>query len=365
MRKLTTAEFVERARETHGEKYNYSKAEYVDARSKVTIICPIHGEYLQVPYQHMKGGGCPGCKADNLRTRRLKTPQDFMDDAIALHGGRYNYSKVVYKGSKTKVIIGCSEHGDFEQLPRAHLQGSGCPACGDQAGVEKRQKTNKEFIDAAVKVHGNTYDYSKVEYKGAFDKIRIICPDHGVFEQAPTNHLSGNGCPACKSEKMLLSTDTFIERAINVHGDKYDYSKTEYVHGRKPIIIICPEHGQFTQRAGTHLEGKGCPLCSERGFKHDMPGLLYYLRVTSPVRTVYKIGVTNRSVEERFEEWDRNKITIIKTWDFAVGRDAYEKEQAILKEYEQFRYTGIDNPLESGNTELFTRDVLGLDKDYS
>jgi len=363
MRRLNTTEFLARSQAVHGDKYDYSASEYVTARSKLKIICPKHGAFFQVPQHHMKGIGCPGCKADGQRVRRLRTTKEFIESAVALHGGRYDYSKVTYINGSTPVVIGCPVHGDFEQLPRAHLQGSSCPICGDLSGAEARKKSSHDFIAAAREVHGDKYDYSKVEYKGAFKHVQIICHEHGEFAQAPTNHLAGNGCPACKSEKMLLNTETFIERAHAVHGDKYDYSKVKYVHGRKPVTIICPEHGEFKQRAGTHLEGKGCLLCSERGFQHDKPGTLYYLRISSPVRTVYKIGVTNRSVKERFDTDDLDKITAIRTCDYDVGREAYEKEQEILRQNTQYRYTGIDKPLLNGNTELFIKDILGLDKE--
>lgn len=293
--------FIDRARNAHGDKYDYSKTEYVNAYTKVEIICPLHGVFMQKATHHVSGIGCPGCKLDKLRAVHLKTEQDFIEESIALHGDQYDYSKVVYKGSKTPVLIGCPVHGDFEQQPRAHLQCSGCPLCGDTVGADKRRSTTDDFIKAAIDIHGHKYDYSKVDYRGAFDYVTIVCSEHGEFRQAPTSHLSGTGCP----------------------------------------------------------------ICAEYGFQHDKPGILYYLRISSPVRTVYKIGITNRSIEKRFSIRDRPAITILKTWDYQIGRDAYEKEQAILKEYAQYRYEGIDRPLETGNTELFTRDVLGLDKDYS
>jgi hypothetical protein len=256
---------------------------------------------MQKPASHIRGIGCPECKRDKLRDIHLKTQKDFIEESIALHGEHYDYSKVAYRDSKVPVVIGCPVHGDFEQLPYAHLQGSGCPLCGDIAGTDKRRSTLDDFIQAAIGVHGDKYDYSKVDYKGAFDYVTIICKEHGEFRQAPTNHLSGNGC-------------------------------------RK---------------------------CAEFGFQHDKPGILYYLKIENPIRTLYKIGITNRSIEERFSIRDRPIITILKTWNYQVGSDAYEKEQAILRKYTHYRYDGVDMPLETGNTELFTRDVLGLDMDYS
>jgi hypothetical protein len=235
MRRLNTTEFIARSQAVHGDTYDYSESEYVTARRKLKIICPKHGAFFQVPQHHMKGIGCPGCKADSQRTRRLKSTNDFIEAAIALHGNRYDYSYVVYKHGSSPVVIRCPVHGDFEQQPRAHLQGSGCPVCGDLSGGKKKRSSEEDFIAAAIKIHGQKYNYSKIEYNGAFNKVCIICPEHGNFEQAPTNHLSGSGCPACKFENMLLNTEVFIERAHAVHGERYDYSKAEYLHGRKRL----------------------------------------------------------------------------------------------------------------------------------
>jgi hypothetical protein len=254
-RKLTKEEFVEKAREVHGYKYDYSKVEYKNATTKVCIICPVHGEFLQKPNYHTQGNGCPKCAGKRMDTKL------FIEYAHKEHGDKYDYSKVVYKKSKDKVCIICPVHGEFYQTPNSHLQGQGCLKCGVKSRSKLNSKTDNIFIEQAKKVHNNKYDYSKVEYKNIHTKVCIICPDHGEFYQTPGSHLRGVGCPKCSSTSKL-TTEKFIEKAREVHGDKYDYSKVEYKNVRDKVCIICPEHGEFYQTPNTHFRGNGCSECS-------------------------------------------------------------------------------------------------------
>lgn len=129
-----------------------------------------------------------------------------------------------------------------------------------------KRLTQEEFIEKARKVHGNKYDYSKVEYSNAKTKILIICPTHGEFCQEPFSHLVGNGCMKCYRERQhelkASNTEDFICKAKSKHGDKYDYSKTEYINAHAKVCIICKEHGIFYQTPNSHLNGNGCPKCA-------------------------------------------------------------------------------------------------------
>ena len=187
-----------------------------------------------------------------------KTTEEFIQDAIKVHGDKYDYSKVEYINSKTKVIIICKEHGEFEQTPKIHLRKNGCKKCSG-----KYQYTTKEFIEKAKEVHGDKYDYSKVEYISSKKHITIICKIHGNFRQQPTLHLyNKNGCSKC-SGNYSYTTKEWIEKAIKVHGDKYDYSKTKYTKTDNKVIIICKIHGEFLQTAHHHLQNHGCRKCSK------------------------------------------------------------------------------------------------------
>lgn len=251
VRKLTTSEFIKRARNIHGNKYDYSKVEYIGAVNKVCIICPKHGEFWQSPSNHTHGAGCEKCYREMLKS----TTAAFVAKAIAIYGNKYDYSKVEYKGNKDKVIVICKKHGEFLVSPNSHLRGSECPTC---YGTPK--KTTEQFINEAIAKHGNKYDYSKVEYQGNKKKVCIICPEHGEFWQGAAAHLNGAGCPAC-SNCEKIDSQSFIRRSQIIHNMKYDYSKVEFQGLKKEVVIICPEHGEFLQKPYNHIRGYGCQLC--------------------------------------------------------------------------------------------------------
>ena len=253
--KLTTEEFVQKAKEVHGDKYDYSKVEYKNARTKVAIVCPIHGEFEQGPSMHLFGKGCPKC-GGSIKL----TTEAFIKKAREIHGDKYDYSKVEYKDSKTMVTIICPTHGEFRQIPATHLQGKGCLKCGLVSRVDKIRNTTSDFIKKAREIHGDKYDYSKVDYKNFNTKVCIICPIHGEFKLQPKNHLSGSNCPKCRSNARF-TTEEFIIRAKKIHRDKYDYSKVDYKGYCTKICIICSIHGEFSQKPCVHLHGGGCPKC--------------------------------------------------------------------------------------------------------
>lgn len=199
-KKLTQQTFIERSRSIHGDRYDYKKVDYVNYDTKVKIICPIHGIFLQVPRSHVKGIGCKLCAVVNNANRKRKCPKQFIQDANNVHNGRYDYSLIDYKNAFQNIIIKCKIHGNFSQRPNDHLNGLGCPKCGIRTRLEKaknRANTEREVLDRFYITHGNKYDYSLVVYKTVHDKVKIICPEHGIFEQSPQPHLSGQGCPKC------------------------------------------------------------------------------------------------------------------------------------------------------------------------
>lgn len=198
------------------------------------------------------------------------TTQDFILKARAVHGDRYDYSATDYVNSKTKVKIICTEHGIFEQAPGNHLHGMGCLLCGFKNAGKYHKKDTESFITEAKALHGNFYDYSRTEYKGAREKLTIVCPRHGPFEQVAHVHLRGEvgtGCERCSYErrgkKARLTFDEFVQRANTIHQGVYDYSlaNNEFVDASTKITIVCPIHGEFLQTPQGHLSGKGCSVC--------------------------------------------------------------------------------------------------------
>jgi hypothetical protein len=256
--KISPEEFIEKSKNIHGDKYDYSLCNYKNANSNVTIICKEHGNFEQFAKLHMSGSNCPKCFG------RDKDNNDVITALKQVHGDKYDYSMVEYVSQKTPIKIKCLEHGIFEQTFNTHKKGHGCPKCVG------RYKTNDDFIFDAKIIHDNKYVYSLVNYKNSMVNVDIICKIHGIFNQSPTNHLQGNGCPKCKcasiSYKKTNTQDEYIIKAKAVHGFKYDYSSIEYLGNIKNITITCSEHGEFSQLASSHLQGTGCPKC---GLKYD------------------------------------------------------------------------------------------------
>jgi len=279
----TTEQFIAEAKAVHGDRYDYSESEYVNSYTKIKIICPEHGSFEQVPYGHLRGQGCPKCGRKKNIKSQTKTAEQFIAEAKSVHGDRYDYSDSEYVNCETKVKIICPEHGSFEQRPRIHLNGSGCPKCGLKKFIKSQTKTTEQFIAEAKAVHGDRYGYSESEYVNCKTKVKIICPEHGSFEQAPHIHLGGQGCPKCshkeRAKSQTKTTEQFIAEAKSVHGDRYDYSDSEYVNCETKVKIICPEHGSFEQSPHNHLQGRGCPTCKSSKGELSIQSILESLSI--------------------------------------------------------------------------------------
>lgn len=251
MKKTTNEEFIKKARDIHGDKYCYSLVEYKNYDKKIKIICPEHGIIEQTPRCHFNGE-CFKCSKEKL----LSNTEEFIKKANKIHNNIYNYSLVNYRDSRHKVKIICDLHGEFEQTAQNHLNGQNCPLC---SGTIK--SSTKEFIEKSKNIHGDKYDYSLSDYINRSTPIKIICKIHGEFEQLPFLHLKGCSCYKCYAKSKCESTEEFILRAIEIHGDKYDYSLVRYENVTKKIQIICKKHGIFEQSASSHLRGFGCQIC--------------------------------------------------------------------------------------------------------
>lgn len=260
MRRLTADEFIERANLKHNNKYLYDNVNYQSSTSKVRIICKLHGEFIQEANSHLRGSGCPHC-SNNFRYDTF----NFIEKSKLIHGSKYDYSKVEYKNSHTRIKIVCPIHGEFLQKAYSHLL-YGCNKCGIEQARLKMKKDIEIFINESNKIHKNKYDYSKVEYVNDKKKVTIICSEHGEFQKTPYLHLKGGGCHMClisNPQKKMKKAEKFIEESINIHGHLYDYSLVTYTHTDDKVDIICSKHGLFKQKPSKHLQGQGCPICRE------------------------------------------------------------------------------------------------------
>ena len=302
-KRLTTADFIIRAQVVHDDKFDYSNVAYVNSHTKVTIICPIHGEFQQKPNDHLRGNGCYACSG-----KRRTTTDEFINGARAAIGNKYDFSKVEYKNLDTPVTIICPEHGEFVKSPRLVLQRKqGCQSCGRQRLLDKSKRSALsvvEFIERATTVHDNKYDYSSVVYTSGSSRVMINCPEHGEFLQRPDNHLQGEGCPSCGRL-----------RSGGKGGYTFEYFETN------------PD-------------------------ERSIPAVLYLVDIINGSEHFIKIGITTKSVDRRFNRTEYNNMVIT---PIRVGYmslyDAFCIEQQILSANKEHQF--FSNSRFSGYTECF------------
>ena len=234
----TTEEWIVSARKVHGNKYDYSKVEYANNKTKVCIICAEHGEFWQKPNNHNNGQGCPKCGFEKNYENQTLTKEEFIKKAKEVHCNKYEYTKVNYVNTQTKVCIICPEHGEFWQTPNSHTQWHGCPKCRNEANGKRCRLSKEEFIKKVSKVHGDKYDYHKVKYKNNSTKICISCPEHGDFWQKPIHHLQGQGCPKCSLSHLERDVMNYLDKV----GIQYDYQKRFHWLGLQSLDFYLPDY---------------------------------------------------------------------------------------------------------------------------
>lgn len=271
MRKLTTQEFIEKAKSLYGDRFTYESTEYLNSRSPVTITCPTHGNFSCYANNVLQGKCvCVKCKAIASDT------EDFIQKAKEVHGDKYDYSKTEFINGSEKICIICPKHGEFWQSARQHLVlGYGCQKCGYEKRTKPKPKKltreEKDILRAeqwkeyCTKFHEGKFDYSHIHSLHTLkDYVTLTCPKHGEFKVTAQGHKMYD-CDKCsresKAEKLRLTQEEFEERAKRVHYNKYQIYG-EYTGMHNKIKIVCPEHGEFECEAGNHLHGNGCPKCN-------------------------------------------------------------------------------------------------------
>lgn len=222
MRVTNTSSFILKAIEIHGNEFDYSKSIYVKSKEELIITCRIHGDFMQRPNNHLQGKGCSKCSYD------IPSTEEFIEKVTKIHDGYYTYPRCVYQSARGLIIITCDEHGDFKQAAKDHTEGSGCILCAN----ESKYYTNETFIQKALTVHNNTYTYDNVEYVRSDVKVLITCDEHGDFEQIPSAHLSGQGCPYCRESKG----NRLIRQLLTENKIKFDQEKRfDDCRNKKPL----------------------------------------------------------------------------------------------------------------------------------
>lgn len=266
-RRNTNEIIIKRFRCVNGNTYDYSLVEYVNYKTKIEIICPTHGIFKKTPQAHLKGHGCFKCYIDN-RPKYIKRNniesliidnEQIIKKLNNIHENKYNYPNFKYNGITENIVIECKKHGKFIKQFKSHHNGSGCRLCK----IENMSLEESIVKDRFIKIHGNTYDYSEINYKSMHIKVKIKCHEHGEFKQLPHNHIKGSGCPQCAKIKRITPLKIILEKFVIIHNNEYNYSEIgTYYNGKSKINIKCKKHGFFRQEVNLHLSGGGCPTCS-------------------------------------------------------------------------------------------------------
>jgi len=200
-----TEEFIKKAKKIHGDKFDYFSVIYTGNKENVDIVCHKHGAFPQTPSNHLSGQGCPDCYKEILPTIKLKSTEEFIAEAKATHGDRYDYSLSKYTGSDKNITIICSVHGKFSQSAESHTSGSGCSKCSYKTRGLKYRSNTSDFVRKATDVHDGFYSYINVDYVKNSHPVTITCPIHGDFNQLPADHLGGHGCDVCANTTENIS----------------------------------------------------------------------------------------------------------------------------------------------------------------
>lgn len=190
LKRSTLEEFIVKSKLLYGNKFDYFKTKYLNSYTKLIITCPIHGDFKQFPFDHLKGQGCPKCSYDKLSLKFRNTNNEFIEKAKKVHNDKYVYSKVIYINAKTKVYITCPKHGDFKQLPYVHLKGHGCPVCKSSKG----ELAIKAILDKHNITVEPQYRLPDEKYLFKYDfyltELNILIEFHGIqhYEWIPYFH---------------------------------------------------------------------------------------------------------------------------------------------------------------------------------
>jgi hypothetical protein len=362
MARLTTEQFIDRAKAKHGNRFDYTQSTYTSYTAELGIICRNHGYFSARVSTHLKGkdGGCKNC----IKIRKSSNSEDFIKEALSKYGDRYDYTSTIYTSMKAKITLICKKHGKFQVIAQNHLYNeSGCPTCGTIEAARKHTVSNEEFIKRSNKIHNNKYDYSLTEYKAAHKNVTILCPIHGLFVQRANSHMRGAGCTECVLMSITKSNEDFIHLAHKIHNNKYGYSKTNYKNSSSKVAIECFIHGVFEQRAGSHTAGQGCPKCAldessmrqkevangwsltiwtekSKSSKSFAGFKLYFVKLFNENECFYKLGRTFCTIPVRFTPIPY-EYEIIYTLTNEDPKIIFDLENKLKRHFKTLRYTPL------------------------
>jgi hypothetical protein len=282
---------------------------------------------------------------------------------LLLEESDYSFINAKYLDEITPIDITCNSHGDFQAIPKDLRKKNfiGCTKCKDFY-YKKERYTQESFIQKCIEANGERFNYSNIDFKGFKYTIYPECKIHGTIScKNPKTHLTYTTCPKCRGMKKRFTTERFIKKAKEIHKDLFNYDKSIYIDSRSPINIYCNYcKDYFTVNQATwHLQGHGCNKCNSGGFNSAKAGLLYYISIDNG--QAYKVGITNRTVKDRYSPADFKRIKVIKTWKYEFGNEARERELEILRTFKSAKYTGSISLESCTHKEMFNQDILLLD----
>jgi hypothetical protein len=277
-KKLTQKEAIENIKSVWGDKYDLSQVKYKDAKTPLKLTCKEHGEFSKNlnKLTGKNASGCPKCGLNKRAESKTCKQETVIDKIKTIHGDIFDFSNFKYSSMKESVTLGCKKHGNFSVLPNSLIYGkSGCPSCGRERSEQAKLLSFDTVLDRCKEVHGDKYDYSKIEeYTTTEQNYTITCKKHGEFSQKMTDHLSGRGCKECGRESMInkrkLSKEDFVDRAFSVQGNKFNYDKFKYTNYSTKSTVICEEHGEFEVSPLNHLKGTNCPKCAKKVSRSEL-----------------------------------------------------------------------------------------------
>lgn len=195
-------DYIDMCNSIHKEfNYDYSKTKFTNLKDRITVICPIHGEFSIIARHHKNGSRCRKCNLTRPENKNRANAR-FIKRAAHRHNYFYDYTKINCIIENKYILIICPIHGEFKQTPHAHLSGQGCMQCGVKRRGILKSLTQEQFISISKSTQGELYDYSKAIYKGANKKVHIICPKHGDFFPQAKNHMMGHKCRKCSADNL-------------------------------------------------------------------------------------------------------------------------------------------------------------------
>lgn len=383
-RKITTIDFVKRAKEVHRNEYDYSKVVYTASRNPVIITCKIHGDFTQIANTHTGGKGCKKCGIEKRVLKKTIKEDELRIRLFKKFGESYTYNFTGYINNKSIIKLKCEKHGYFYKSINHLMYKGGCSQCSfeNHTGLFKTL-THDEFLEKALIKHNNIFDYSLSNYTSAIIPIKIICRVHGVFEQTPHAHLTGSGCNQCginrTADARRTTTEEFIKQCNEKHDNRYSYDNVIYKNNGTKVIVTCEKHGNFKQTPGSHLSGNGCPMCgrlmtSEYG-QNNPTGWsytswinasykskqfdsfkVYVIKCWNENEIFYKIGRTFKSIKNRFG--DKNTMPYNYEVELEIISDAnivVNLEKELQRNYKHLKYSPVE--IFGGKYECFTLDL--------